>query len=221
MAQRTAVILGATGLIGGHCLEILLRGEFYAGVTTLGRRAAPAEHPKLSQRVVDLAQPESFAHLLAPHTDVFCCLGTTIKTAGSEAAFRRVDYEYPLNVARVAAQRDDTHFLLVSSLGADAASRLFYSRVKGEAEAAISALPFAGVHIFRPSLLLGERAEFRFGERVAELAAAPLSLLMLGPLRKYRPIHARTVAQAMTRTARAARAGMEILESGQIAEIGN
>jgi uncharacterized protein YbjT (DUF2867 family) len=152
--------------------------------------------------------------------DVFCCLGTTIKKAGSQEAFRRVDYEYPLNVARLAAQWEDAHFLVVSSVGADAGSGVFYSRVKGELEKAVQALPLAGAHIFRPSLLLGERGEVRLGERMAAVAAKPLSLLLFGPLRKYRPIHARTVAQAMLRVAREGRRGVEILESNRIASLG-
>lgn len=220
MANETAVVLGATGLIGGHCVELLLAREAYSRVLTLGRRKLALEHPKLEQHIVDLGQPESYAHLLGPRTDIFCCLGTTIKTAGSEAAFRRVDYEYPLNVARLAAQYEGARFLLVSSLGANAQASLFYPKVKGELEAAIKALPLAGVHIFQPSLLLGQRAEARLGERVAELVAIPLSVLLLGPLRKYRPIRARAVAQAMVRVARKARAGVETLESDRIAEIG-
>ena len=190
-------------------------------MVTLGRRATALEHPKLTQHIVDLAQPETYAHLLGPHTDVFCCLGTTIKKAGSEAAFRRVDYEYPLALARLAAQWEDAHFLLVSSLGASARSSVFYPRVKGELEEAIKALSFAGVHIFQPSLLLGERAELRMGERIAAYAALPLGFFLLGPLRKYRPIQARVVAQAMLRVAREGRKVVETLESDKIAELGS
>ncbi len=218
MATATALLLGATGLIGGHCLNLLLAADNYARVVTLGRKSVDLEHPKLTQHIVDLGQPETYAHLLRPHTDVFCCLGTTIKTAGSEAAFRRVDYEYPLNVARLAAQWEDTHFLLVSALGANAQSHVFYPRVKGELEEALQELPFAGVHILRPSLLLGARGEFRLGERIAEYAALPFSLVLLGPLRKYRPIQARVVASALVRVAREGRAGVETLESDQIVE---
>lgn len=220
MSRATAIVLGATGLVGGHCLDLLLQEELYAHVLTLGRRVVAREHPRLEQHQVDLGTPESCAHHFGPHTDIYCCLGTTIKRAGSEEAFRRVDYEYPLGLARFAAQWDDTHWLLVSSLGANAQSSVFYPRVKGELEEGIKQLPFAGVHIFRPSLLLGQRPEFRLGERLAEIAAQPLSYLMVGPLRKYRPIAAHTVAQAMLRAAQAGRKGVEILESDKIAELG-
>ena len=220
MKLRTAVILGATGLVGGNCLQLLLQDSHYKQVLALGRRAAPVQHTKLVQHEVNLAQPETYAHWLGPQTDFFCCLGTTIATAGSEEAFRQVDYTYPLTVARAGAQHADNHWLMVSSLGADAKSALFYSRVKGEIERDVARLSFAGVHILQPSLLLGERAEFRLGEKIAEIAALPLGLLMVGPLRKYRPIEAATVARAMQSIAHTGRAGLEIIVSDKLAELG-
>ncbi len=220
METRNAVILGATGLVGGHCLQLLLQDARYQQILTLGRRAASIQHPKLVQHEVNLAQPETYAHWLGPQTDFFCCLGTTIAVAGSEEAFRQVDYTYPLTVARAGAQHADNHWLMVSSLGADAKSALFYSRVKGEVERDIARLPFAGVHILQPSLLLGERAEFRLGEKIAEIAALPLSLLLVGPLRKYRPIEAAIVARAMQSIAHTRRAGIEIIISDKLAELG-
>lgn len=219
MTPRTAVLLGATGLIGGHCLELLLATNNYVRVITLGRRAVAREHPKLTQHEVDLAQPETYQDWLTPQSDFFSCLGTTIKKAGSESAFRRVDYEYPLAVARVAATHADNRWLLVSSLGADAASSLFYPKVKGELERDLAALPLAGVSIFRPSLLLGTRTEFRLGERVAEVVAWPVSRLLLGPLRKYRPIAALDVARAMLIVAREQAQSVQIYESDAIAAL--
>jgi uncharacterized protein YbjT (DUF2867 family) len=153
--------------------------------------------------------------------DVFCCLGTTIKKAGSQAAFRKVDFTYAYEAAQLAVQQGAEHFLLVSSLGADANSSVFYSRVKGELEIAIAALPFAAVSIFQPSLLLGERAEFRFGERLAEPLAKVLSVFLLGPLRKYRAIEAHTVAAAMIHVAKSPGKGVTIYESDRIQEIGH
>lgn len=218
MSARTALLLGATGLVGGHCLDLLLHDEGYSSVVAPGRRLLPIEHAKLQQHTIDFERLQDFKHLLQAQ-DVFCCLGTTIKQAGSQDAFRKVDYEYPVGLAALAARSGAEQFLLVSSLGASAASRVFYSRVKGETEAAIAALPFKGVQIFRPSLLLGERKEFRPGERLAERASKLFSFLLAGPLRKYRPVQARAVAAAMLKIAPEHPAGVNIYESDQIRQI--
>jgi len=148
-----------------------------------------------------------------PHADdVFCCLGTTIKQAGSQEGFRRVDHDYVVAVARAGLRCGATQFLLVSAVGADPASRIFYSRVKGETEAAVRQLPYRAVQIFRPSLLLGKRSAFRLGERVAMLTAPILSLALLGRLRRYRPIAAATVAQAMVAIAKESPRGPNVFE---------
>jgi len=132
---------------------------------------------------------------------VYCCLGTTIKKAGSQDAFRRVDHDYVVALAQAAKQAGARRFLLVSALGANPRSHIFYNRVKGEVERDVSAVAFAAVHIFRPSLLLGERAESRPLERLGTLAFGVLAPLLVGPLRPYRPIAAEAVAQAMVRAA--------------------
>jgi uncharacterized protein YbjT (DUF2867 family) len=152
--------------------------------------------------------------------DVFCCLGTTIKKAGSQEAFRRVDFTFAYEAAQLAANNGAAQFLLVSALGANANSSVFYNRVKGETEDAIAALPFVSVSIFRPSLLLGERAEFRLGERIAEPVMKALSFLLIGSLRKYRAIEARTVAAAMIEVAKAQPKGVNVYESDRIQEVG-
>lgn len=194
--MRTALLAGATGLVGGHVLRLLLADTTWSRVVTVGRRTTSIRHDKLEQRIVDLGALEAIAEL--PRVDdVFCCLGTTIKQAGSQPAFRRVDYDYVVAVARAGLRVGATQFLLVSAIGADPESRVFYSRVKGEAEATVRQLPYRGIQIFRPSLLLGEREQFRFGERIAILAAPVLSFALVGPLRRYRPIAAETVARAM------------------------
>lgn len=218
--MRTALLLGGSGLIGGHCLDLLLRDEAYTQVIALVRKPLPITHPKLTQYSVDFDRLQDFAHLLKAD-DVFCCLGTTIKKAGSQEAFRKVDFTYAHEAAKLAASNRATQFLLVSSLGADAKSSVFYSRVKGEIEAAVSALNFTSVSIFRPSLLLGERAEFRFGERLAEPVAKALSFFLIGGLRKYRAIEARTVAAAMIEIAKAQTKDVNIYESDRIQRIGD
>lgn len=177
----------------------------------MGRRTTAQQHDKLEQRVLDLGELETLSNL--PHVDdVFCCLGTTIGQAGSQPAFRRVDHAFVLGLARGGLRAGATQFLLVSAIGADPESRVFYSRVKGETETAIRKLPYQSIQIFRPSLLLGERPEFRLGERIAMLGAPVLPALLFGRLRRYRPIQAATVARAMVRIAQEAPRGPNVFE---------
>jgi len=168
--------------------------------------------------VVDFDQLSSHAQYFRAD-DVFCCLGTTIKQAGSEEAFRRVDFGYVTEAAHIAAAEGAEQFGLVSALGADAGSRVFYNRVKGEAEDAVRALPFRSVHILRPSLLLGERKEFRLGERIAEAAAWALGPLMRGSLSRFRPVHSRAVAAVLVRLAGERSSGVKIVESDRIRDL--
>lgn len=170
-------------------LRLLCEDPGCARVTALVRRPLGFTHPKLSEAPLDSTAPSA--------DDFFLCLGTTIKKAGSQAAFRAVDYELPLALARRAGEAGVRRLFLVSSSGADARSSIFYSRVKGELDEAVSRLPFEAVHIFRPSLLLGERSESRPGERFLQRLSPFLFPLMTGPLRRYRPVEARSVALAM------------------------
>lgn len=214
-ARRKALLLGATGLVGGHCLDKLLADAVYGKVVALGRRPLPLEHEKLEQHTIDFARLAEFAPLLQTQ-DVFSCLGTTIRKAGTREAFREVDYTYQYEAARLAAQAGAEQLLLISSMGADARSFIFYNRVKGELEDAVSKLPLRGVQIFRPSLLLGAREEFRRGERVSEYAMKTFSFLMVGPLEKYRPVQASAVASAMLNIAKEHPAGINVFESDRI-----
>ncbi|MCI0696437.1 oxidoreductase [candidate division KSB1 bacterium] len=217
---KSALLLGASGLVGGHCLKRLLDDTAYDKVTALVRKPLALHHAKLEQQVVDFSRLQNYAPLVKAH-DVFCCLGTTIKKAGSQAAFRQVDFTYPFETAKIAAANGAEQFLIVTSLGANPASRIFYNRVKGEVEAAIAPLAFRAVHIFRPSLLLGERQEFRLGEKLAERVTKIFSFLFVGPLRKYRPIKASVVAAAMIAVAKRNLAGNNIFESDQIQALGS
>jgi len=191
---RTTLIAGASGLIGAHLLNRLLAHQSYARVEILVRRALPISHAKLIQRVVDFDRLNAEA---AAVDTVFCCLGTTIKQARSQAAFRRVDHDYPLTLAERAKAAGVQRFLMVSALGADAHSSLFYSRVKGETERDIAALGLPKVLFMRPSLLLGERRDGRVGEKLAAVLGRAFAPLLIGALRKYRPIAADDVAAAM------------------------
>ena len=209
--SRTALVAGATGLIGNHVLQFLLADDTWGRVVTVGRRITPHRHNKLEQWVLDLGKLDTVSDL--PHgDDVFCCLGTTIKQAGSQQAFRQVDHGFVVGLGRAGLRAGASQFLLVSAIGADPGSRVFYSRVKGETEAAIGRLHYRSTQIFRPSLLLGERREFRLGERIAMVTAPVLSVALIGRLRRYRPIKAETVARAMANLAREAPLGPNIFE---------
>jgi uncharacterized protein YbjT (DUF2867 family) len=192
---KRALLAGATGLVGGHVLTRLLAHPAYSRVEVLVRRELPVRNPKLVQRVVDFEHLEAVSGIAAD--DVFCCLGTTIRKAGSQQAFRRVDHDYPLALAGLARAAGAQQFLMVSSLGADARASVFYSRVKGETERDIAATGLDRVVFMRPSILRGERQEVRAGERVGILVGRLIAPLFIGSLRKYRPIEADHVAAAM------------------------
>jgi uncharacterized protein YbjT (DUF2867 family) len=214
MIERKALILGGTGLIGGRLLELLLDDAGYSEVRAPGRRRIGRSHPKLREVVVDfekLAQ-EDFAV-----DDVFCCLGTTIKKAGSPEAFRKVDCEYPLAAARAALAAGARRFLVVTAVGANAKSGMLYYRVKGELERELRGLPFPdGVTIVRPSMLLGKRGESRPGEAVGAAVVDSLRFFLVGPLQRYRAIEASAVARALLRAARESHPGVTVFEGDRL-----
>lgn len=209
-AARHVLLAGATGLVGRELLRMLLEDDGVSRVTALVRRplqdATP--HPRLLEVMVDFEALDQHAGAFAVD-QVVCALGTTIKRAGSQAAFRRVDYDYPMRIATMGRAAGARHFLLVSALGADAASRVFYSRVKGELERDVVALGYPGVTIARPSLLEGDRAEFRLGEVIG----SKLSFLVPG---RWKPVHARQVARALVLAARDDRPGVRVLENTEL-----
>ena len=213
---RTARVGGATGLVGAECVARLLDDSEYGSVVVLARRPLQRAHPKLRAHVIDFDDPPRWQALVSADA-VFCCLGTTIRKAGTQEEFRRVDYGYAMAVATAARAHDAGQFLLVSALGAHPRAAAFYSRVKGELEAAVSNLGFPSVAIFRPSLLLGERGEYRRAEHLAIVFGRAASPLLAGPLRRYRPIEARTVAACMVKTARRPTPGVRVFESERIA----
>ncbi len=194
---RSALVLGATGLVGARCVAHLLENPAYERVTSLVRRAGrpTSEEPKAQERVVDFSQLT--AKDIEPASDLFCAIGTTMKKAGSREAFRRVDLEIPLRVAELAVANGVKRIALVSSVGADARSSNFYLRTKGELEEALAKLPLAALHVMRPSLLLGERTESRPGEAIASVFARATSGLLIGALRRWRAIEGDQVGRAM------------------------
>lgn len=215
MSPKSAVIAGATGLVGGFCLDELLASPHYEAVTAIARRQLGVEHAKLRERVVSFDAPHEWDDAVRGN-DVFCCLGATMRNAGSRDAFRKVDYQYPLALAEMCKAQGASQFVLVSSIGARAGSRSYYLRVKGELEGALGRLGFASLVIMRPSLLLGTRLERRPGETFAKLVAHIVAPWLHGPFRKYRPVHARTVARVMVEAANVGLYGVHVVESDRI-----
>lgn len=215
---KTAVIIGSTGLTGTHLLKILLTSDIYDKVIAFVRNGSKISHPKLIQHVVDFDNPETYQDLIEGN-DMFCCLGTTIKKAGSQEAFEKVDLEYPVQFAKVASQKGVKQFSLISSIGANPQSSNFYLRTKGKCEESLRVLSFQSTSIFRPSFLTGNRKEFRLGEKIAGFLMRIFSVFLIGKLKKYRPIKAKKVAQAMFDIAQKGTIGFHVYESGQIAEL--
>ncbi len=194
MSQRTVILAGATGLVGREILQCLLADPTVSAVYSLGRRAPATQHSKLTAHIVDFAALPP----LPPADELYLALGTTNKAAGSQAAFRAIDYNANLNVAHAALAAGVKKVGLVSAMGADAGSKIFYNRVKGELEDALAQLPFGGIVIVRPSLLVGNREVLgqrkRTGEVLGYAIAKALSFLIPADLK---PIQASAVAQAL------------------------
>ncbi len=196
--MKTAILAGASGLIGSQLLDLLLHDPHYDRVITVSRKELKVNHPKLNQVVFDLDKLNEVASSLIGN-DVFCCLGTTMKQAGSKEAFRKVDFEYPLALATVTHSMGARRFFLVTALGSDKASSIFYNKVKGEVEEAIESVGFEALHIFQPSLLLGPRQESRAGEHAGKVVMQTLGFLIPA---KYRAIESVKVARAMVASAK-------------------
>lgn len=217
--SKKAVIVGATGLIGKHLLRMVLASEAYDSVTIIVRRRTDIAHHKLTEVIVDFEHLVDQAYDHMGCDDLYICLGTTIKTAKSRENFYRVDYKYVLLVAEMAHRQGARILSLVSSAGADAESRVFYSRVKGQVENEVCRMPYWAVHIFRPSLLLGRRDESRPLESSGKLIARGLVSILGNKMGRMRPVEAYEVARAMVLTAQQIKPGLQVLSSDQIHNI--
>ncbi|MBZ0200835.1 MAG: oxidoreductase [Ignavibacteriaceae bacterium] len=213
--NKTALLIGATGLIGSRCLNYLLSDDSYSSIKIITRRSLNNRNEKLIEYVADFEQLEKQREAFVCD-DLFCCLGTTLKKAGSRTNFIKVDFEYPYRSAELALMSGAKQFLLVSSLGANKNSKTFYLKIKGEVEEAVSKLNFASVIIFQPSLLLGKREEVRTGERIGEILGKIFSPILLGGLKKYKPIEADTVAKVMVLCANSNYKGINVIQSDEI-----
>jgi len=214
--NKTALVFGATGLIGAHIVQELLAHESYQKVLLFVRKPLNIQNEKVQEIITDYDHLDKVKDRLVGD-DLFISLGTTMAKAGSKEAFYKVDYKYIFNVAQLAAQNNIKHLLLVSSMGADKNSSIFYTKVKGELEQAIQNLNIPTISIFRPSLLLGDREEKRFGERIFTTLSTYLSFLYFGPFKKYTPIKASKVAKTMVMVANETQnSNIEIYESETI-----
>ncbi len=210
--MRTGLIAGATGLVGNELLGQMLEDSRYTRVVVVSRRDFPISHPKLQKIVVDFDDLETVLADVRVD-DVFCCLGTTMAAVGTRDKFYRVDFEYPVALARITRAAGATRYFLVSALGAKRGSIIYYNRVKGESEEAIRAVGFPVLHIFRPSLLLGDRKEKRAGEDAAKKLYRTFGFLIP---RKYKAIEARSVARAMLASTFEEQSGVFVHESAEM-----
>jgi uncharacterized protein YbjT (DUF2867 family) len=215
---QTAVVIGATGLTGNSLVTLLLHDNRFSKVKVLLRSPSLKQRPGLEPVIVDFDDEESLTSAL--HGDVlFCCIGTTIAKAGGKENFRKVDFEIPVRCATIAHRQNIQQFLLMSTTMAKPDSTNFYARTKGETEQAIEKLGFPALHIFRPSVLLGMRKEFRFGEWIGKFLLLVFYFLLQGRWKKYRPIKAANVAKAMVNVAASNISGTHVYESDAIKEL--
>ena len=209
--MKTALIAGSTGLIGRQLLQLLIESPLYEKVIAITRQDLPA-HPKLVQIKMEFGSITENSALLKAD-DVFCCLGTTMAKVGSKEKFRQVDFYYPYLLAKTTRATGASQYLIVTALGANKSSSIFYNEVKGEVEEAVSAVGFDAVHIFRPSLLIGDRPEKRSGEDTAKLFYRIFGFLIP---EKYKAISSIKVARAMLHFATQNKKGTFIHESGEL-----
>jgi len=213
--SRTALLLGGTGLVGGHCLNQLVTDSRYSRVTALIRRPfSRADKPKeqLDARVVDfdrLAEQWDFTA-----TDVYCCLGTTM--SASKETMRRIDHDYTVEAARLARDAGAQRLALVSAVGANSRSRISLLRIKGETERDVATLGYDCVEIFQPATLLGDRTERRSGQGIANAIGPVAARVMLGPLARFRPVSSEAVAAAMIAALRQDEPGVHTHTSKEI-----
>ena len=210
--MKKALVIGATGLVGRQLIKLLLADKRYT-VLALVRKPLAIIHSKLSQVTFDFNNPDGS---LIVADEIFCCLGTTIKTAGSKPAFYKVDFEYVLKVAELGFANGVKKFAMISSVGANKSSAIFYNQTKGAIEEAVTGIGFESLYILRPSILLGERNEFRLGETIGKFLVKAFRFLVPA---KYKGIEASQVTKAMIVCMNEGAPGVHILESNEIAAL--
>jgi len=214
-----AILVGASGAIGNSVLKKLLSNDIYSEVLVLVRKDLGIQHPKLKQLILNFDDINKYAAQITGDV-VFSCLGTTKSQTPDEAEYKKIDYQYPLDVAWIAQTNGATGYHLISSIGADKNSSAFYTRTKGEVERDLKAVPFESIYIYRPSLLDGERKQKRTLEKISIAVMRLLNPLLFGGLKKYRSIKVDTVANAMIKNSVTAHKGVFVYESDQIQDFG-
>jgi uncharacterized protein YbjT (DUF2867 family) len=212
MNAKTALVLGASGLVGTELLKQLLNDKQFTSVKIFVRKLLPVDNEKLQQVVVDFNSWSDHKADISGDV-VFCCIGTTIKKAGSQDAFSRVDKVLPLQFARIAKENGVPKFLIVSAVGANSGSGNFYLRTKGEVEEELKKIGFKEMAVFRPSMLLGKRTEFRFAELLGKIAMTALSFIFIWKLKRYKAVQASSVGASMIRYSKIAHGPFEVVES--------
>lgn len=220
MNEQTAVIIGASGLIGNHLVEQMLQDDHFGIVRVLVRSGLAFNHPKLQQELVDFNDINDYTTKFGKGDIIFCCIGTTQKQVkGDKAEYEKIDHDIPVNAARIGSTQGYKKFLIVSSVGADPSSTNFYLRLKGKTENAVKQFAFDTISIFRPSMLLGKRKERRPAEKIGQVLMQVFSFMLIGSLNKYHPIKARDVAKAMIAESKQTQPGIHIPEYKEIMKL--
>ncbi|MDX2191538.1 MAG: NAD(P)H-binding protein [Bacteroidota bacterium] len=212
---KSAIIAGASGLVGKQLMYKLLENQNYSKIYVLVRKEMSLDHPKLEQIIVNYDALYE-AGINKQIDDAYCCLGTTMKKAGSKEAFYKVDYTYVVNFARYSQSKGVKNFALVSAIDSDKNSKIYYSKVKGETEEKLKVFRFDHLVIARPSFLLGDREEFRLGEKLALAASVVVTPLLFGKWKRYKPVHCTKVAEALINQMLSDKKGTSIIESDKI-----
>lgn len=220
MNELTAVVVGASGLTGSYVVEELLKDEAFGLVRILLRRPVQLIHNKLQQEIVNFNDINDYTQKFGQGDIIFCCAGTTQKKVkGDKAAYEKIDFDIPVNAARIGIAKSYKKFLVVSSVGANEHASNFYLKLKGKTENAISKFEYESICFFRPSVLLGERKELRRGEKILQNGMKVLSLLLFGSLKKYRGINAADVARAMVKESKQNNPGVHYFEYPEIMKV--
>lgn len=217
MKQKTAIVLGATGLTGSLLLDQLIRDDDYIRIKLFSRKALNCTSPKIKEFIGDLLQLEQFKNEFIADV-VFCCIGTTAAKTKDKELYKAIDFGIPAVAAKLAKENNIQTFIVISALGANAKSKIFYNQTKGEMEYAVLNCKIPNIFILRPSLILGARNETRFGEKIAALVMKLANIFLVGKLKKYRSIKADAIATAMRLLAKKSN-NQIIVESDYIEQI--
>lgn len=220
MNEQTAVVIGATGLTGNLVVAELLKDNNFKTVRVLTRRTVNIIHSKLQQEIVNFNDIDDYTKKFGEGDVIFCCIGTTQKKVrGDKILYKKIDYDIPINAARIGVSKNYKKFLIISAIGANGNSSNFYLRLKGRTENALKEFPFFSLSIFQPSIINGNRNENRTGEIIAQTVMDILSFLFIGPFKKYRAIGANNIAKAMVQASKLQKKGADYYRYEEIMEL--